>query len=506
MQFGEELQSMVVIGAVTASSVRLWCRAVGTGPYRLIIEPVGSPPITVDIEIRDGSADHTGAWTYPDEFPGASRLAPTTAHELRIADHDGSVVGCGRFTTAPESANAPHAFTFAAMSCHQPFDNKGELSERSRSMLRVAHEAMTVRGAQFFLAMGDQVYSDAPPAHSLFDESYFQRVAPPGRASLLECTRGEIRALFQQRYRQFWAIPELQRLYAEFPSWPMLDDHEIVDNFGSLEEHALPPWDSVREGALDAFHDYQGSRVLAATPADRPRSFDHGFRWGTTAVYQIDNRSERRAYAEHTQVVTPAQLSTFSEFLRAHDDARLLIIMVPVPLVFVPSRLANLAGALTHHEGIERWSHERCRPDRDRIFRLLVEHARAHPAQKLLLLSGDIHAGTAFQIKWTEGLVFHQLTASALTNKESFVTTFLTELAPRTVSSLSCGDLEAEVSLVAAADGAPAQNPFGRLNLGFVHVDDDGHRTRVQLELVSASDDERPIPVTAYLSPWLTVS
>ncbi len=505
MQFGEEqLQTMVAIGAVTASSVRVWCRANRAGAHQLTLQPLDGVPITVAIDVPDGSADRTGAWTYPDEFPGGVRLAPATEHTIRIAHHDGSVVGHGRFTTAPESTTAPHRFTFAALSCHQPFDDKGKLAERSRGMLRVAHEAMTARRAQFFLAMGDQVYSDAPPDHSLFKEDYFKQVAPAGRSEVLACTREEIRALFQQRHRQFWVVPELQRIYAEFPSWPMLDDHEIVDNFGSLEEHATPTWDAVREGALDAFHDYQASRVIAAPPDGRPRSFDHGFRWGSTAVYQVDNRSERRAYANHTQVVTPAQLAAFGDFLRASADARLMVVMVPVPLVFVSSRVANLAGALTHYEGIERWSHDRCRPDRDRIFHLLVDHAKKHPAQKILLLSGDIHAGTAYEITWKDGPVFHQLTASALTNKESRVTTFLTELAPRAVSSLSCDGLEADVSLVAAAEHSPAQNPFGRLNLGFVHVDDDGQRVRVQLELVSASDGERPTPETVYLSPWLS--
>lgn len=494
---------MVAIGAVTASSVRVWCRAVRTGPHRLVIEPVGGKPISVAILVPDGAADHTGAWTYPDEFAGSTPLAPATVHELRIDHEDGTPVGRGRFTTAPGSASGPHRFTFAALSCHQPFDDKGQLAERSREMLRVAHEAMHARQAQFFLAMGDQVYSDAPPDHSLFEADYFQQIAPASRTSLLDCTRDEIRVLFQQRYRQFWAVPELQRMYADFPSWPMLDDHEIVDNFGSLEEHATPAWDPVREGALDAFHDYQGSRVFAATSDSRPRSFDHGFRWGSTAIYQVDNRSERRAYAEHTQVVTPAQLVGFQEFLRAHDDARLLIVTVPVPLVFVPSRLANFAGTLTHHEGIERWSHDRCRPDRDRILRLLVEHAQSHPAQKLLLLSGDIHAGTAYEVRWSDGPVFHQLTASALTNKESLVTTLLTEVLPRTVTTLSCDGLEAEVSLVGAAEHAPSANPFGGLNVGFVHVDDDGQRVRVQLELVSLSDDEHPTPKTVYLSPWL---
>ena len=49
--------------------------------------------------------------------------------------------------------------------------------------------------------MGDQMYADYPEKLSLFDEKFFRTIAPPGRASILECSREEIRALYQPDWK-----------------------------------------------------------------------------------------------------------------------------------------------------------------------------------------------------------------------------------------------------------------------------------------------------------------
>ncbi len=52
----------------------------------------------------------------------------------------------------------------------------------------------------------------------------------------------------------------------------ILDDHEIVDNFGTPPEHSEPAFQNLRAGALDAFYDYQGARALQRQDgARRPR-------------------------------------------------------------------------------------------------------------------------------------------------------------------------------------------------------------------------------------------
>jgi len=348
------------------------------------------------------------------------------------------------------------------------------------------------------IATGDQVYADFPAPRSLYDAAYFATVGPACRGSILECSRDEVRAIYQQRYRQAWAIPELQQIYADVACWPILDDHEIVNNFGSLEDHASPAWACVRGGALDAFFDYQGSRVFAA----RPPTFDHGFRYAGIACYQLDIRSERRADGHRTQILAPAQHAALADFLRAHADARVLFLTVPVPIAYVPTWLAALADVVTpDHDGADRWSHANALADRDQLLGTLLDHAHAYPEQQLVLLSGDVHVGMAFELRWQHGPVFYQLTSSALTNVNGPLASALYTLAPHAERTIHRGAERARVAPIPAADGSPATNPFGGLNAGIVHVEDDGTRARVRFELISVTDDARP--ETVYLSRWL---
>lgn len=489
-----ELDTMVAVGAVTPSTARVWTRSDRAGLHRLTLHG-GGASFTGDVVVDNG-ADRTAAWTIPDEVPGAPSLLPETTYRFELA-HAGGTIGTGQFTTAPVRG-AARSFRFAAMSCHAPHDERGEVRERARQMLRAVHEALAERDVRFILAMGDQMYVDHPPALSMFDEHYFTMIAPPGRRSLLECSRDEVRTLYQQRYRQAWQISELRRLYADFPTWPMLDDHDVVDNFGSLREHSTPEWRALREGALDAFQDYQASRVFTR----RPETFDHGFRWGGAAIYQLDIRTARSAEEGRTRVVAPSQLEALRGFLREHADARLLVVMLSVPIAYVPSWFATAAAKLApSHGGTDRWSYAHALADRDRVLECLLAHAEANPHQQLVLQSGDIHVGSAFEIKWDGGPVFHQFTASAVTNEITPLRAAVYRLVPYTQRWLECKDRRAAVTAVATEGGEPGRNPFAGLNVGVVHVDDDGTQTRVRYELVTVSDDGKP--ETAYLSPWL---
>lgn len=450
LRFGDELDTLAMAGAVTATSVRLWARSDRTGAHVVEIEPGG---LRREVEIADGPSDRTGAWT-------VDGLAPATAYTFRIAHVDG-VIGEGRFRTAAPPGDAA-SFTFAALSCHQPFEPDGAVADEARDMLEVARRTLVERDVAFVLATGDQIYADAPGEMSMLT------------ADALEWSRDDARARYQQRYRQFWAMPELHALYAAAASWPMLDDHEIADDFGSVPAHATSAWDALREGALDAYHDYQASRVLDS----RRACTDHGFRWGGAAVYQLDVRSERRAEADRTHVLSTAQLARFTRFLSAHADARVLVVVISVPIVFMPSWATVLAEHVAGHaaDAMDRWTHARCLHDRDELLRVLCDHADAHPAQEIVLVSGDIHVGSAHAIHWPNGRVFYQLTASAITNRLGAKDRVVYETLPRLPRRVNIGDRTANVELLCA--------PYGGLNLGLVHVEDDGTRARVRFELV----------------------
>ena len=283
-------------------------------------------------------------------------------------------------------------------------------------------------------------------------------MAPPGREELLDCTREEVRRLYQERHRFFFGVPEFGALLASLPCYPILDDHEIHDNIGSAPEHATARWRALREGARDAFFDYQASRVL-----ERPGpSFHYGFSQGPVAVFVMDVRSERIADDETMNVFGDAQLRDLKDFLLAHASSPVVAIVVSVPLAYITSdtvrKLLVFGGQSS--DAADRWSNPKALRSRTMLLGALRAHQRAHPNQRLILLSGDIHVGSLLRIDWPDGLPpAHQFTSSAISNLQPRVAQWAAEQIPRVLPKFADPDeLEAAVAIVPGVGGAD-ENP-----------------------------------------------
>ena len=494
--FGDgELEGLVAVGRVTPLSARIWARTKASGRVQIGIEPFGSPPLRrVEAVVPAGAADHTAAWTYPDDFAGAPPLAASERYRVRVL-RDGGELGEAQFRTPPaDGGAAPARWSFGALSCHQPFAPDGTLHEEGAAMLQAANRALSDAEAQFVLLMGDQVYADYPPSRSLFSADYFARIAPLDRATIFECSRAEVRQIYQRRHRQFWAPPGFQALQASFACYPMLDDHEVVDNFGTDPAHAETEWENIRGGALDAFHDYQASRVHP----QRPECFDYGFEWGPAAFYVMDVRSQRRTRDGQTEVFSQAQVFAFREYLSRHRDARLLALVTPIPLVYLEGAIVRTAATLLSQgsDVHERWSHPSCVATRDLLLRSLHQHALDNPHQTILLLGGDVHTGAAYRIDFEDGPCFYQLVSSALSNRERLLMSKASETASRAVNGVDAERCpEAEVHLLSGVAADRSHNPFGGLNIGLVDVIDDGNRIALNQRLISYQAGGEPLTV-----------
>lgn len=492
MTFGSrELGDLVAPGRVEPDRVRLWARLAAAGRHVVDVYRHPGPSggsIRLEIEPDSPASDRTGAWW-------VSGLEPDTGYRVDLL-RDGERVAAAEFRTAP--VVAPPHWTFAAFSCHQPFAKDGTPLPEAESMLSATREALATESVRFVLMMGDQIYADRPAAFSLFDENYFPTIAPPGRASLRDCTREEIRAIYQLRYRQFWGLAGFPALQSAAPCFPMLDDHEVVDNFGTNVDHAQPGWEEIRHGALDAYFDYQAARVLERSEQGRrPEHFDYGFTWGQAAFWMMDIRSGRRTIERTTTCFEGRQLEALRSFVHDHRHLPLLVVTTAIPLVHVEGWLADLAGkALGHGSDLhERWSHPQCVADRDRLLRVLLRHVRAHPHQTLLLLGGDVHSGAAFQIDFKHGPRVLQLTASAISNHESALLSWTSELAARTVSQIDGDDdIAGQVQLLPGL-GEAVKNPFGDLNIGLVDVTEKDTGVALRLRLMSHDGRGKPLAV-----------
>lgn len=481
----------IAIGAADHASVRIWLRTLDPGPHRI--------EIWNDHERYEGfvaiapalGADGTACIQFPDDVPDAQPLSAERAYEVRVSRGD-RVVGQGRFETAP-AGRLPERFAFAVMSCHQPYDDNGTLHAPSLAMLDVLDGAVRERHVKRVLLVGDQMYADYPVCLSLFDDEYFATIAPPGRRTIFECTRDEVRTLYQRRYRAFWSIDRFRELLASYPCYPSPDDHEIRDNFGSSPEHAKPPWDLIRAAALDAFEDYQGLLLGPRTEPRRPH-FDYTLRYADVGVYGLDVRSQRYHDGETMHVCSDEQFDALERYLIAASDLQVLMVVTSVPLAIYPSWVASLGTRLLGRDtdAADRWSHPSATASRHRLTAMLHAHQQRNPEQRIVLLGGDIHIGCAVQYHWRDHSLrpMVQFVSSSVSNLTDALARKLGRIAPRLDPHLDGGpdDLWERIDLLPGRDGA-TRNPFDGLNVGIVALERDAHgRLDVTLELLSHTD------------------
>ncbi|MHB8667828.1 MAG: alpha/beta fold hydrolase [Burkholderiales bacterium] len=125
------------------------------------------------------------------------------------------------------------------------------------------------------LLAGDQIYADATAG--LFD--------PKDR-----------RSRFYDAYREVWTAPNAREVLRQLPTYMMLDDHEVSDDW-----HPQDPDDGMRAWALRAFEEYQlahspnafaSQRLSAAAPSDY-KHYYYDFSAGGFAFFVCDTRTER---------------------------------------------------------------------------------------------------------------------------------------------------------------------------------------------------------------------
>jgi alkaline phosphatase D len=343
--------------------------------------------------------------------------------------------------------------------------------EGARLMLRAARQCLDERQARYVLLMGDQLYADFPEPLSLFDPAYFRTVAPEGRRTIHDCTPQEVRRIYQHRYRHFWNQEDWLALQAERPCYPILDDHDLIDNWGSREAHQEPAWRSVGVGGRLAYLDYQGSRVR---DMDRLSPFHYSFEYGPVATFVMDLRSERKA-GDNGRLYSEAQQRDLERFLEAHTDKAVLCLVLSVPLVHLPRFLARAVAALPHtgEDFSDRWSSGAHVRDRDRLLRIIHDHQARHPRQRFLLLSGDIHIGCLHAVRWNDGApTLHQVISSPVTHHTSFPLQWASKSIIQLNRTISTRDrrLSAAVRPVRGVSRR-MRNPFGKLNLGIVEFE-----------------------------------
>ena len=408
-----ELGDAVELGAVDSRSVRVWVRQPGATTVSARLEVAGRPAVTASTSLS-AETDWTGAVVLP---------LPEPAPAARFVCTVGSVQRHGWLAPLPET----HAgLTFGFGSCHRPFRVVEDriVPNEAAGIYPAILQDLRRADAAFMLLGGDQVYSDELEPISVRDKLPGDEQKPPPFEVAL--------AAYRRISRGFLGQAGFRALREAVPTYCMWDDHDIFNNWGSRLEKT--PLDlCLFQAASRAYCEYQHQRNPGGTIGPPP--YQYTFRYGDIGFLVLDARGARDY--EHGRLLGEAQWEAIRAYL-AGDDARTiqtLFVVVTVPIAHVSRWLAKVFDGLPGKHGNQirdRWCSDRFVRSRDSLLDALFDWEAAVPARQVFLLSGDVHAASAFTIRRKDGPgVIHQVTSSAMTSPHTIEQRILNTLAVR---------------------------------------------------------------------------
>ena len=305
----------------------------------------------------------------------------------------------------------PESVSFALASCRYAATIADrEAADAAFGRLRALIAERSRCSPQLLFLAGDSIYADA--TYGIFDpEASKER--------------------FDQRYLEAWTAPNAREVLRSLPTYPMLDDHEVRENF---EGRGQKPSDS--EG-LDAFESFQ-LRLTPAFPNARRTNLNGGSYWyvieaGGYGFFVADTRTERtRSSGQGSAdalIMGEDQMAALQEWLRRlHGrDAEMPKFVISPSVVAPWSRQTqgNRGYALRSDawDGFPRSLHE------------LLAFIAAEGIRNVVFLSGDYHCSVfcrmALAHDGREPVEAYSIVSSGMYAPYPFANTRFGDLEPR---------------------------------------------------------------------------
>lgn len=260
-----------------------------------------------DDEVEIQEIDATATSRVDGLVPGASHR-----YELRVT-HEGREFPLllGTFATA---ADDDRDLTFSFGSCHLPTVpiDVSDAREAAGRRLDRWHHLSRRRDDDLLLLTGDQVYGDGledkwPDLH--FIDRY------------------------QRRYRQLWAYWPMRDVLRRTPTYMILDDHDVADDFGTavIEPEGRVP------AALEVYRRFQHAR----NPGGPDGTLHYAFRRGPAAFFVMDVRTGRTP--GRPGMIDQQQFDDLRAWASSADtrDADVVFLVTPIPMALLPTELAR---------------------------------------------------------------------------------------------------------------------------------------------------------------------
>ncbi|NQZ08140.1 MAG: alkaline phosphatase D family protein [Algicola sp.] len=212
---------------------------------------------------------------------------------------------------------------------------------------------------------------------------------------------------FQKKYRHMFNKKHFNKLCRNIPTYMILDDHEIEDNWPDTKNDSKLNRDSQQfVNAINYYQAYQVSHspvfkvdsnavdldevyfkdvntsikdkfgnVLIQRLSGTPKKFWYTFESGCMDVFVMDCRTERQLRHKNKYMISSVQMKALKDWFLTDKDYRVKAVVVSVPLF--PD----------YNDGEDQWGDERLRRQRDEI----VEFIDENKIPRALFLTGDIH-------------------------------------------------------------------------------------------------------------------
>jgi PhoD-like phosphatase len=324
---------MAIVGHTTPGSARLWfhvpfdpapdhefsCNVI-TIPENAALPLPGPVPAGRDL-----------GRTVPVVFEGAAHtavvdidpLAPDSSHDYALRLERGSTrfaLVTGRFQTP---AIVQPGLKFAFGSCQLPVvvdalpGSDDPTPERALRSLERLQRLVDRKDYEFVLLTGDQIYGDGIERKWPDADPFTQYV---------------------RRYRQLWAHRPTREVLRSSPTYMILDDHDVADDFGIGN---LP--DTKVLAAMRAYTLFQHSH----NPGERDEQgnnvgpLHYQFRWGPASFFVMDGRTQRGQGSPPTPVFGRQQLEDLRRWAASPEtrSADVIFFVAPVPLALLPTEI-----------------------------------------------------------------------------------------------------------------------------------------------------------------------
>lgn len=357
-----------IIGETTPFRTRLWGRALPPsnnntklhGVARLLLKKTVHKTVFFKLQKQ---WDYTGVGIIDD-------LSPNTTYQYQIGwfaadldtahfinnppalNWDGIVAG----TVKSGSDNVSETRSFIVGSCRYnvPWakDDKNQSDTRGDKTFRAALAQITQRDTHGLMMLGDQIYADFLGLGANSFES------------------------FTRLYRGAFKQEHLRALMSKIPTYMMLDDHEIENDWS---KKACRDMDKLI-AARYAYQAYQASHSPLLPYKNGklngiPSKWWYEFSDGCCDVFMMDVRLER--IPEKKQMISTEQMNALETFIKKEND-KVKIIGTPVPFIEECSD--------------DKWSGYT--EQRNQIINCI----RENKIRRVVFLSGDIHLSSAAQM------------------------------------------------------------------------------------------------------------